>query len=80
MNIAKARANLLDAARGLQGNESALLEEAAMTFARVKQRNANRRDRWKVRKRLMVSRGEPDVGKSADDRNPASVQRAGVSG
>lgn len=56
MNISRARELLLKAARGLQGDDSLNLEEAAMTFARVKQRNANRRDRWKVRKRLMSSR------------------------
>jgi len=56
MNIARARELLLKAARELKSSDSLNLEEAAMTFARVKQRNANRRDRWKVRKRLMISR------------------------
>ena len=58
MNIARARELLIRAAKELKGSDSVTLEEAAMTFARVKQRNANRRDRWKVRKRLMISRGE----------------------
>ena len=56
MNIARARELLIKAARELKGSDSVLLEEAAITFARVKQRNANRRDRWKVRKRLTISR------------------------
>ena len=58
MNIARARELLVRAARELSGSDSLVLEEAAMTFARVKQRNANRRDRWKVRKRLTISREE----------------------
>lgn len=70
MNISRARELLLKAARELKGSDSLSLEEAAMTFARVKQRNANRRDRWKVRKRLTISRGEvvngnDDGGKDA---------------
>lgn len=66
MNISRARELLVKAAKELSGSDTLKLEEAAMSFARVKQRNANRRDRWKVRKRLTISRGEgadvPDEG------------------
>lgn len=59
MNIARARELLVKAARELgTGADTRALEDAALDFAHVKRRNANRRDRWKVRKRLMISRGE----------------------
>jgi hypothetical protein len=65
MNVTKARLLLAEAAKTFDGKDFMKLEFAAIVFTKAKQKNANQRDKWKLRKRLTVSPG-------ATNENPSS--------